>query len=82
MKMALISLVTAALLGLASYASNHSFDAGEVISVLFVTGLVAWTVAMYSRKPHPLRVAKPIRLPLKEEIHSFPRKTTPHQLAA
>ena len=80
MKTALISFVTAALLGLASYAYNHSFDAGEVVSVLFVTGLVAWTVTMYGRKLHPLTVAQPIRLPLKAEVHAFPVKT--HRLAA
>lgn len=80
MKTALISLFTAALLGMASYASNHSFGADELISMLFVTGLVTWTVTMYSRKPHLLAVSRPIHLPLKAEIHSFPAKT--HRLAA
>jgi hypothetical protein len=75
MKTTVISLFTAALLGLASFASNHSFSAEELISLLFVTGLVGWTVTMYSRKPKPLTVARPIHLPLKAEIHSFPGKS-------
>lgn len=75
MKTALISLFTAALLGVASFASSHSIGAEELVSMLFVTGLVAWTVTMYSRKPHPLMLARPIHPPLKAEIHSFPVKS-------
>lgn len=81
MKTTFISLFTAALLGMAFFAGNHSFSADELISGLFVTGLVAWTVTMYSRKVHPLMLARPIHhLPLKAEIHSFP--VNPERLAA
>jgi len=75
MKTTLISLFTAALLGLASFASNHSFNSEELLSILFVAGLVGWTVTMYSRKSRPLTINRPIHLPLKAEIHSFPGKT-------
>ncbi len=80
MKTTLITLLIAALLGLASYASGRSLDAGELISMCFVTGLVAWTATMYRRKPDPLVVSQPIRLPLRSEIHAFTEK--PQRLAA
>jgi hypothetical protein len=63
MKTALISVLTATLLGFASLASGRPFDAADFISVLFATGLVAWTVNQYSKEPRPLDVARPIRFP-------------------
>jgi hypothetical protein len=67
MKTALISLSLATLLGLASYVSALSFNAGQLISVLFVAGLAAWTITLYGRKLKPLTltVARPIHLPIK-----------------
>jgi hypothetical protein len=62
MKTALISVLTATLLGIASLASGRPFDAADFIAILFSTGLVAWTVAQYSRVPRPLTIARPIRL--------------------
>lgn len=75
MKTTLISLFTAALLGLASFVSDRSFNSEELISIIFVAGLVGWTATMYSRKSSSLTINRPIRLPLKAEIHSFPGKT-------
>lgn len=65
MKTTLISLLSAALLGFASYASNHSFDAAGLTAVLFATGLATWTILQYSRQPRRLTLDRPIRLPLK-----------------
>lgn len=65
MKTALISLLTAALLGLASSASGRLFDAADFIAIAFATGLVAWTVAQYNAVPHTLRKARPIHLLVK-----------------
>jgi hypothetical protein len=65
MKTALTSLITASLLGLASYASGRAFDAADFTAILFTTGLVAWTVDQYSREPRSLYRNTPIRLPLK-----------------
>ncbi len=61
---ALVSVITATLLGLASLASGRPFDAADFIAILFTTGLVAWTVSQYNRAPRPLLVARPIRLPV------------------
>jgi len=63
MKTALISVLTATLLGIASLASGRPFDAADFIAILFSTGLVAWTVAQYSHAPRPLSLVRPIRLP-------------------
>ncbi len=63
MKPSLISLLIAALLGLASLASGRPFDAAEFTAILFAAGLVAWTLNQYSRVPRPLLRARPIRLP-------------------
>lgn len=63
MKTALISVLTATLLGFASLASGRPFDAADFIAIVFTTGLVAWTLSQYSREVKPLRVARPIRLP-------------------
>jgi hypothetical protein len=62
MKTALISVLTATLLGIASLASGRPFDAADFTAILFSTGLVAWTVAQYSRVPRPLTRVRPIRL--------------------
>lgn len=63
MKTALISVLTATLLGLASVASGRPFDAADFTAIVFATGLVAWTVDQYSRQVRPLTVNRPIRLP-------------------
>lgn len=64
MKTALISLLTATLLGFASYASGRPFDAADFTAIVFATGLAAWTVSQYGREFRPLTLAKPIRLPV------------------
>jgi hypothetical protein len=64
MKTALISILTATLLGFASLASGRAFDAADFAAILFATGLVAWTIAQYSRQPRLLKLPRPIRLPL------------------
>lgn len=64
MKTALISVLTATLLGFASLASGRPFDAAEFIALVFSTGLVAWTVSQYSHSLKPLTRARPIQLPL------------------
>lgn len=62
MKTALISVLTATLLGFASVVSGRPFDAADFIAILFTTGLVAWTIAQYSRETLPLTRVAPIRL--------------------
>jgi hypothetical protein len=64
MKTALISVLTATLLGFASLASGRPFDAADFTAILFTTGLVAWTVNQYGRELRPLTVSRPIRLPV------------------
>lgn len=64
MKTALISVLTATLLGFASLASGRPFDAADFTAIVFTTGLVAWTVAQYSRETRPLTRVRPIRLPV------------------
>ncbi|WP_157772190.1 hypothetical protein [Lacunisphaera limnophila] len=64
MKTALISVLTATLLGIASLASGRPFDAADFTAILFSTGLVAWTVEQYSRVPRSLMSRRPIRLPV------------------
>ncbi len=61
MKTALISVLTATLLGFASLASGRPFDAADFTAIAFTTGLVAWTVAQYSREARPLTRVRPIR---------------------
>jgi len=63
MKTALISVLTATLLGFASLASGRHFDAADFTALMFATGLVAWTVAQYSRTPRALTVARTFRFP-------------------
>ncbi|HVT73817.1 MAG TPA: hypothetical protein VHD61_11820 [Lacunisphaera sp.] len=64
MKTALTSVLTATLLGVASYASGRPFDAADFSAIAFATGLVAWTVEQYSRRPRALNLARPIHLPV------------------
>lgn len=65
MKTALTSLITASLLGIASYASGRAFDAADFTAILFTTGLVAWTMDQYSWEPPSLYRHRLIRLPIK-----------------
>lgn len=64
MKISLLSVLTATLLGIASYASGRNFDASDFTAILFTTGLVAWTVEQYSRSPRELGANRPIRFAL------------------
>lgn len=64
MKTALISVITATLLGFASLASGRHFDAADFTAIVFTTGLVAWTLDQYSRAPRVLTKVTPFRLPL------------------
>ena len=63
MKTSLFALLTAAFLGLATYASGHTFDAADLTALLFTTGLVAWTLQQYAWQPRPLNLTRPIHLP-------------------
>lgn len=63
MKTALVSTVAAILLGFATLANGRHFNATDMVSIIFVTGLVAWTLEEYTRTPHALTLARPIRLP-------------------
>jgi hypothetical protein len=65
MKTALISVLTATLLGFASLVSGRPFDAADFVAILFTAGLVAWTIDQYSRAPRALSVARPIRVPVR-----------------
>jgi hypothetical protein len=64
MKTALVSVLTATLLGVASLASGRQFDAADFTAILFTTGLVAWTLVQYSRPPRVLTRVTPFRLPV------------------
>ncbi len=80
MKTALISVLTATLLGFASIASGRPFDAADFTAIIFTLGLVAWTVDQYSREPRPLLQDRPIRIPT-----TMPSRVTvskAHRLAA
>ncbi|SDR86941.1 hypothetical protein [Opitutus sp. GAS368] len=63
MKTALISVLTATLLGFASFASGRPFDAADFTAIMFTTGLVAWTIDQYSRAPRALTLTPIIRFP-------------------
>jgi hypothetical protein len=65
MKTAIISIITATLLGAAFYASGRLFDAASLASLVFATGLVAWTISQYDRAPRLLRATRPVRLPVR-----------------
>jgi len=80
MKTALVSVLTATLLGLASIASGRHFDAAEFIAIAFASCLAAWTVNQYSRVVRPLDVNRPIRLPL--PLRSRALKPAARRLAA
>jgi len=64
MKTTLISLSIASLLGLAAFATGHTFDAADFLAIAFVTGLVAWTISQYSAEPRVLTKARPTYLPI------------------
>ena len=68
MKTALISVLTATLLGFASLASGRHFDAADFTAIMFTTGLVAWTIGQYSRTPRALSLARPIHLPIRARV--------------
>ena len=78
MKTALISVLTATLLGFASRASGHPFDAADFTAILFTTGLVAWTVGQYSRAPRALPIVRPIQLPVRGHVLSRPSLAVRH----
>jgi hypothetical protein len=80
MKTALISLSTATLLGLASRASGHSFDAAAFVAILFASGLVAWTFGQYARSYPALTLSRPMRLPV--NLGGQPAPAHAHRLAA
>lgn len=80
MKTALISVLTATLLGFASLASGRPFDAADFTAIVFATGLVAWTVSQYSRETRSLTRARPIHLPM--PIRVRPATVSASRLAA
>jgi hypothetical protein len=80
MKTTLISLFTAALLGIASRASGRAFDAADFTAILFTTGLVGWTIQQYSQSPRMLSLNRPIRFPA--NLGGRPTKMPPGRLAA
>lgn len=80
MKTALISVLTATLLGFASLASGRHFDAVDFTAIMFTTGLVAWTMEQYSRPPRALPLARPFHLPVR--ISVAPTKAPALRLAA
>lgn len=80
MKTTLTSLITATLLGIASFVSGRPFDIADFTVILFATGLVAWTVEQYSRVPRALMRNRPIHLSLSQRLQ--PSVVTSHRLAA
>ena len=78
MKTTLLSVLTAILLGFAAQAGGRSFDAASLVSIVFTTGLVAWTIAQYSRQPRVLIANRPIRFPVTERAGRSPA----HRMAA
>jgi hypothetical protein len=64
MKTALTSILTATLLGFASFVGGRPFDAADFTAILFASGLVAWTIDQYSRAPRHLGLARPVHLPI------------------
>jgi hypothetical protein len=80
MKTTLASLITATLLGIASFVSGRPFDAADFTAILFATGLVAWTFDQYSRVPRSLHRSRPIRLPLAQRMQ--PSALSGRRLAA
>lgn len=80
MKTALISVLTAILLGFASLASGRAFDAADFTAIFVTTGLVAWTIEQYSRVPRSLTRNRPIRLPI--AMRTSTNTGTTHRLVA
>lgn len=80
MKTALVSVLTATLLGFASLASGRHFDAADFTAIVFTTGLVAWTIDQYNRAPRALMMGRKLRLPL--PVHARPAKASVAHLAA
>jgi len=80
MKTALLSVLTATLLGFASFASGRHFDAADFTAVLFATGLVAWTIEQYGRPARILTTNRPIRFPV--SLRGNPLKATTGRWAA
>jgi hypothetical protein len=70
MKTALISVLTATLLGIVSFASGRHFDAADFTAIVFTTGLVAWTAGQYSRPSRSLTRARTFRLPAALPVHA------------
>jgi hypothetical protein len=70
MKTALISVLTATLLGFASLASGRHFDAAGFTAIMFTAGLVAWTIEQYSRAPRALTVVRTFRFPAQVNANS------------
>lgn len=68
MKTALLSVLTATLLGFASLASGRHFDAADFTAIMFTTGLVAWTIEQYSRAPRALTVVRTFRFPARVKV--------------
>ena len=50
MKTALISIATAILLGLGSYAANRPLDLADYAVILSVTSIVVWTIEQYRHR--------------------------------
>ncbi len=63
MKTALISVLTATLLGMAYFTSGRQFDAADFTACFFTIGLVAWTMAQYGRVSRPINLDRPVRFP-------------------
>ena len=80
MKTALLSVLTATLLGFASRAGGRHFDAADFTAIVFTTGLVAWTIEQYSRAPRALPVARTFRFPAR--VNVSPAKAADIRLAA
>lgn len=80
MKTALVSLLSATLIGFVSVINGRSFDAADFIAIAFAVGLAAWTFAQYSRTPRPLTYAKPIHLTVSSQTRQVSRPA--RQLAA
>ena len=80
MKTALISVLTATLLGFASLVSGRHIDAADFTAIMFTTGLVAWTIEQYSRTPRALTVARTFHFPAR--VNVSPAKAAAIRLAA
>ena len=72
MKTILVSLLTASFLGLASLTTGRSFAAADFITILFASGLAAWTIEQYSRQPRALLLNRPIPFPLSLQSRRTP----------